>query len=214
MAQTDAQTLIEGMLRTYRDLTTYQDDGSVAIQAKDQSSVQRTTFETRFLRPSYFRFKFASPHPYAPLSHVVTTCVCGFDGDEAYLWTKHYEDQPAVHSYESLLMAVAGATGISSGSVHTIAQLLLEGFDGQIVLSLEGATIGEKEAIEGTVCQAVHGKLPDADVNITLFIDPNTKLVRQLTTQFADFTSIEVRRNIRLNDPLDKAAFSRPNGEI
>jgi hypothetical protein len=52
------------------------------------------------------------------------------------------------------------------------------------------------------------------DVNIELFIDPNTKLVRQLTTHFAEFTSIEVRRNIRLNDPLEKAAFSRPNGEI
>ena len=213
MALTDAQRLIEGMLDTYRELTTYQDDGSVAIQAKNEVH-QRTTFETRFLRPSYFRFKFASPHPYAPLSHVVTTCVCGFDGDAAYLWTKHYEDQPKAQSYESLMMAVAAATGISSGSAYTIAQLLLEDFDRQALLSLEDAKVAEQEAIEGTMCQSVHGRLPRANVSITLFIDADTKLVRQLITHFADFTSIELRRNIRLNESLDEAAFSRPKGGI
>ena len=214
MALTDAQKLIDGVFCTYGELTTYQDDGSVSIQTKDENALPRTTFETRFLRPSYFRFKFASPHPHAPLSHIVTTCVCGFDGDAAYLWTKHYEDRPRVQTYESLMMAVAGATGISSGSAHTIAQLLLEDFEGPALLSLENAKIGDDEAIEETVCQSVHGKLTRADVNITLFIDPNTKLVHQLITRFANFTSIEVRRNIRLNEPLDKAAFSRPNGEI
>ena len=214
MALSDAQKLIAEVLGTYRDLTTYQDDGSVAIQAKDEGPLPRTTFETRFMRPSYFRFRFASPHPYAPLSHVVTTCVCGFDGDTAYLWTKHYEDEPQAQNYKNLTMTVAGATGISSGSAHTIAQLLLEGFDRDALLSLKDAKVGHEQAIEGTMCKSVHGRLPRADVNIALFIDPNTKLVHQLITYFADFASIEVRRNIRLNEPLDKAAFSRPDGEI
>jgi hypothetical protein len=53
-----------------------------------------------------------------------------------------------------------------------------------------------------------------AEVDITLFIDPDTMTLRQLTTRFAEFTSTEVRRNIRLNEALDKAVFARPDGAI
>jgi hypothetical protein len=214
MALTDAHKLVEETLRTYRGLTTYQDDGTVSIQTTDQPPVQRATFETRFLRPSYFRFKFAIPHPHPPLSHVVTNCVCGFDGKQAYLWMKHHEDRPKVQKYKSITMAVAGATGISSGSAHTIAQLLLKGFNDKELLSLKNAKLGDKQVMEGKTCRAISGKLPRAKINVALLVDVDTMLLQQLTTDFEDFSSIEIRRNIRVNESLEKRLFACPNGEI
>jgi hypothetical protein len=127
---------------------------------------------------------------------------------------KHYDDPPKVQKYKNMLMAVAGATGISSGSAHTIAQLLLKGFTAQEFLLLDNVKFGKSEVIDGTACQSVHGRLPQAEVEIALYIDPDTMTMRQLTTRFAEFTSMEIRRNIRLNQPLDGAVFARPNGEI
>jgi hypothetical protein len=214
MALTDAHKLVADMLRTYRGLTTYQDDGAVSIQTKNEDPVQRATFETRFLRPSYFRFKFAIPHPHPPLSHVVTNCICGFDGKQAYLWMKHHEDQPKVQKYKSFTMAVAGATGISSGSAHTIAQLLLKGFNDKELLAIENAKLGDKQVVEGKSCHSLYGRLPRAEVNVTLLVDVDTMMLQQLMTDFEDFTSIESRRNIRVNEALEKQLFARPNGEI
>jgi outer membrane lipoprotein-sorting protein len=210
----DAQRLVGDSLAAYRALSTYQDDGYVVVRSKDQSHLQRTSFETRFLRPSYFRFKFSSPHPYPPLAHVVTTCVCGFDGQSAYLCTRHYGNPARVQNYVNIAMAVAGATGISSGSAHTIAQMLLDGLPEHVFASMENAKLGDREVVEGRACQSVHGRIRQADVDITLFIDPDTMTLRQLTTRFAEFTSTEVRRNIRLNEALDKAVFARPDGAI
>lgn len=214
MARKDAKKLLQDTLAVYQGLSSYQDEGFVVIHGKGQERLHRTAFETHFLRPSFFHFKFESPHPYAPLSHVVTTCICGFDGARAYLWTMHYDAPPKLKEYESVVLAVAGATGISSGSAHTIAQLLLDGFDERAFLSLANPVLGEDEVVEGMLCKSVRGQLPRAEIDVTLFIDTGTMTVRKLRTEFAEFTSDEVRRNIRLNQPIERSVFSCPEGEI
>ena len=214
VARTDAKKLLQDTLAVYRGLSSYQDDGFVVIHGKGQERLLRTEFETHFLRPSFFHFKFESAHPYAALSHVVTTCICGFDGARAYLWTMHYDAPPKVQEYQNVVIAVAAATGISSGSAHTIAQLLLDGFNERAFLSLADPVLGEDEVVEGVLCKSVRGMLPGAEIAVSVFIDTGTLTMRKLRTEFADFTSDEVRGNIRLNEPIEKSVFAYPDGEI
>jgi hypothetical protein len=130
------------------------------------------------------------------------------------MWTKHHDDPAKVEEYEDTMMVVAGATGISSGSAHTIAQLLIEDFRGGMFSSLCNVMLGDDEVVDGTPCKSVHGRQPQAEIELMLFIDPVTMTMRRLRTQFAEFLSDEVRRNIRLNDPIEPSMFARPDGEI
>jgi hypothetical protein len=208
-----AERLLQDTLATYQGLSSYQDEGFVLILGKGQERLHRTEFETQFLRPSFFHFRFESPHPHAPLSHVTSTSICGSDGARAYLWTMHYDAPPKVHEYETVVLAVAAATGISSGSAHTIAQLLLEGFNEPTILSPADPVLGGDELVEGVQCKVVSGQLPGTEIGIALFIDAGTMTIRKLRTEFAAFTSDEVRLNIRLNEPIEESVFSWPEGE-
>jgi hypothetical protein len=214
VARTDAEKLLRDTLAVYQGLSSYQDDGYVEVYGKGRERLHRTAFETHFRRPSLFHFKFESPHPHAALSHVVTTSICGFDGTRAYLWSMHYDAPPKLQEYEDVVTAVAAATGISSGSAHTIAQLLLEGFDERALLSLAGPVLGEDEVVEGALCKSVRGKLARADLDVMVSIDTATMTVRKLRTEFVEFTSDEVRRNIRLNEPIERSVFACPEGEL
>jgi hypothetical protein len=214
MPHMEAEDLVRETLATYKRLSSYQDDGYVAILKQGQGSNTRTAFETGFLRPSLFRFQFSSSHPYPPLSHIITTHICGYDKTGAYMWTKHHDDPAKIEKYEDTLMVVAGATGISSGSAHTIAQLLIEDFRGGMFSSLSSVALGDDDVVDGTLCKSVRGTQPDAEIELTLSIDPVTMMIRRLRMQFAEFLSDEVRRNIRLNDAIEPSTFERPNGEI
>jgi len=52
-----------------------------------------------------------------------------------------------VQNYVNIAMAVAGATGISSGSAHTIAQMLLDGLPEHVFASMENAKLGDREVV-------------------------------------------------------------------
>jgi len=209
MERSDAEKLIRDALAMYRELRTYQDDGFVLVRGKGEEALQRTTFRTHFVRPSSFRFEFSSPHPYPPLAHIVTKCICGLDGSTAYLSIKHHDDAARVQDYEDIVMAVAGATGISHGSAYTIAQLLLDNFDEEPFELLDSAPDGD-EVIEGSLCKLVRGKVPRAELDIALTIEPISLTIRKVMTTFPEFTSCEIRRDIRLNEAIAASLFSRP----
>jgi hypothetical protein len=213
MSRFDAKTVLSELGSRYSTLTSYQDEGAVVISPEGKDSRQKVLFETRFLRPSLFRFKFSSPHPYPPLSHIVTTTICGQDSASAFTWSKHHDDTPRVEEPEDLMMAVAGATGISSGSAHTIWQLLFRGASDWLIHFDSLSILGEAN-VEGVSCTVVQGGMSHADVSMKLFIDPQTMAMRRLVSQFESFSSEETRRNIRFNENIDPATFTRPVGEI
>ena len=71
-------------------------------------------------------------------------------------------------------MAIAGATGISSGSAHNIGQLLIEEVGGASFSGLEKLSPERDEIVEGVRCKSIHGNVPGADAEVTIFIDPET----------------------------------------
>jgi hypothetical protein len=214
MSKSDAPELFRAALSMYRQLSSYQDDGAVEVASPKLESRNRVTFETLFVRPSLFRFKFASPHPYPPLAHIITTTICGLDEFGAYMWSKNYDAPSSLEDCESITMAVAGATGISSGSAHNIGHLLLAQIGGSRFADLDKLSLRNDETVEGVRCRLLHGSVPGADADVTLFVDPETLIIPRIDTRFAQFSSQEIRRNIRINEAIDPARMSRPNGEI
>ena len=208
----DANRLLVNVASAYAQMSSYRDDGVVIQKLPTaQGSVPYVTqFSTVYLKPNLFRFKFASPHPYPPLAHVISTHICGFDGATVYLWTQHH-DKPAKVQLEARFgMAVAGATGISGRSVNTIASLLFPELVGVRITDLKQAMMDDDEDFEGTRCHVVRAQNPGG-YEETIWVDHTTLTIRK-AARGSQFPSEEIRRNIRVNEPIEAQIFVRPEG--
>jgi len=119
--QLNARQILTRMAETYANCKTYQDTGIVKTSfiGSDRDSVEETRFSTAFVRPDEFRFEYLSKNN-----------SWGF-GNRYIIWCKGHEVltwwsiDPGTKREQSLALAVASATGVSSGSAHTIPALLL-----------------------------------------------------------------------------------------
>lgn len=209
MSQADAETLLNKTRAAYREFSTYQDSGYSMIRHRDEEERLRTKFETLFVRPSRFRFRFESTHPHEPLRHIITRHECGFDEESAYFWMKHHESPPQIETFESAEIAVGAATGVSNGAAHTISQLLQSGISGGLMELTDLRVVGESE-VDGSVCVEVRGIPERVVLHTSLFIDPEALLIRKISKCFKKFTNDEYRTNICLNAPIDHSNFVRP----
>lgn len=211
MAQSDAHALLHDTLTVYRNLSSYRDEGVVNTESRQRQFSGETTFETMFLQPTFFRFAFSRPHPYPPLAHIITRTICGSDGRGAFMWTKHHDSPAQIESSENLSLAVASATGISSGAAHTIAVMLLGEVRGRRFESLENLSIAGKDTFEGATCHVITGHLREPETDYRMYIDSQKLLLRREVSTFAGFTCDEIRRNIRVNEDIDLSLFQRPS---
>lgn len=172
-----------------------------------------TKFSTSFKKPSLFRFEFASPHPYPPLRHIITRHVIGSDGTTAYSLHKEHEAAARVEIEESLSMAVAGATGISSGSAHTIGRLLFPEVNGLSLMDLVGPFRKRERQFQGVTCYCIGAKHPRGPT-LELWIEKKTLLLRKLVHNAGKVPSEELRQGIRVDQPVKNSIFAVPKGEI
>lgn len=195
----------------YAALMTYQDHGSVRYQI--MGSDQEVAFETNFVRPDLFRFEWSKGHPFPPLRHLVTRSAIWRNAEGAFTWTRYPGEAATMRKDESLRLSVAGATGVSSGSAHTIATLLMpdlwndEPF-GRSVLDLEAPQLAGDEAIDGVAVRCVRGLQRKEPME--LWIGKDDYLVRRVVTTRARFTAIEDRGGILVDAALPSSRFSAP----
>ena len=208
MPHNDAEQLFNDVRAAYRAFSTYQDRGYV-VQHRGHEARTRTTFETLFVRPSTFRFRFESPHPHEPLRHIITRYECGFDDGSAYLWMKQHESPPQIETFDNAEMALGAATGVSGGAAHTMGQLLQSGISGGFMELTDLHVIGETE-VDGHACVEVRGKHERVALHTSVFIDPKALLIRKISVCFDNFSSDEFRTDISVNVPIDRAHFVRP----
>ncbi|HEY9677738.1 MAG TPA: hypothetical protein V6C76_07000 [Drouetiella sp.] len=110
----DAKTIFLQALEKYRTCKSYADEGQVLTTSTDEKRFppQSISFKTYFVRPSYFRFFWNDGY-----------------GDGNSVWcdgkTSHLYFLGKSEEQEHLSAAIAGATGVSSGSAHTIPRLLM-----------------------------------------------------------------------------------------
>ncbi len=111
----DAKSIFDHMLNKYKNCKSYKDEGQVITTYSTESKQhppQQITFKTFFVRPSYFRFYWQDGYSDG------NTVWCDGKKCHTYFLGK-WEEQ------EHMSAAIAGATGVSSGSAHTIPRLLM-----------------------------------------------------------------------------------------
>jgi hypothetical protein len=206
-----AKAIVEKVVARYAAMTTYCDSGAVDTHLNDSDPVLSTTFSTWFRKPSLFRFEFERPHAYPPLRHIVGRNVVGFDGSEAYNWARMGTDAARMAVKENLSLAIAGATGISSGCAHTIGKLLMPGIGGRSILELLEMRQDADMPVDGIPCYSVTAKHPKGG-DVRFLIEKEALLVRRVTTEreTSGHPSTERRERIRVDEPIDDSVFKRP----
>lgn len=203
----NAGEVLQSMVALYASLISYSDTGHVRTKIMASGLVHRKWFSTLYQKPSSFRFTFFCPHPYPQLSHIVTQHVVGFDGSEGYRLTKRPDDAQPLRSSGSLHMALAGATGISSGAAHTIGRLLLPAVGGLSILDLLNPRFNDETAIDGTVCHSITAEFPQGGER-ELWIEKDSLLLRKVIGLRETGRSEEVRENICVNEALEGRLFA------
>ena len=186
-----AKAFIAAVTATYRALPAYSDVGHIrSFRRRDRVTCR---FESSFRSPALFRFAFESPHPYRPLSHHVMRHVIGSAADGPYFFSRSYDGKARLERDEPLDMVVAGATGISRGSAHTIAALLFTEIGGFELEHLTRTRFRRNRIIGGIACKQVSGLHP-AGGRITAFVGQDDLLLRKLI--YARFKQEQLRYNI------------------
>ena len=174
--------IIERMAKTYSTCKSYRDSGvvkTIFIQLWGKRTAEKP-FTTAFVRPDRFRYEYRDNSHTNPNSYIV--------------WRKAQEVQTwwfinsVVEKQESLDMALAGATGVSGGSAHTIPALLLPNeIGGRRITDITEMKRVDDVKLEKTDCFRIEGKF--AGNPTTLWIDKVTFLIRRIDErkQFKSF---------------------------
>lgn len=179
-----AQELLNRMARVYADCKTYRDTGVVKTVFHDKLG-KRTTekpFKTAFVRPERFRFKYTEELLGRKDRYIVWR-----DGKEVQTW---WDIRPGVEKKASLGLALAGATGVSGSSAHTVPALLMpKEVGGRRLTDITEAKRIEDAKLDEAECFRVEGKLVNSPM--TIWIDKKTFLVRRIdsTSKFDDFST-------------------------
>jgi outer membrane lipoprotein-sorting protein len=163
-----AQQILDKMAATYATCKSYRDSGVVTNFFSPQH-IDVKPFRTAFVRPDQFRFEYDDPDPEKPY-------VVWAKAGEVRTW---WYIKPGEQNPPSLGRGIAGATGVSSGSAHTIPNLLLpDQIGGRSMASLTDLTRLPDEAVDDTLCFKLQGKF--ADQPTTLWLEKETHLIRRI----------------------------------
>lgn len=208
------EQILAAMVEVYATCTAYRDAGRVTtrfITPGERDHTEVRPFTTAFIRPDRFRFEFRSQIGEVE-GEWYRYLVCAGGGSVRVWW----DVRPGVEEPESLGLALAGATGVSGSSAHTIPALLLpEAVIGSGLTDLAGVvSLGDAD-LGGVACYRLQGTLvlPPVDPAerlreeewvfretgvrlghvepgpVTVWIDRGTLLVRRIEdgSQFSTF---------------------------
>jgi len=195
-----AKQILEKMATIYATCQSYRDSGAVT-NFFNPDHIDVKPFSTAFVRPGQFRFEYDDPTP-----------------DKSYIvWAKAGEVrtwwyvEPGVKNPTSLGRAIAGATGVSGGSAHTIPNLLLpDEIGGRKLTEMTELVRLPDEVVDGSPCCKLQGKF--ANEPTTLWLEKTTYLVRRIVgeSDLARETTVytpEVDKEI----PAEELKFNSPD---
>lgn len=204
--QTEAKRILNNVFRVYSRLASYQDEG-ILITTKDEATggtIEKMPFKTFFKRPELIRFEWID----FGITKLGQTNLIWFNGKEAFMyWEPDYYEKK-----ESLHLAIAGATGITSRTVTTVFDLLLLDDVGNSTLkTLDKISLLGEEMFEGVRCY--HIKAIEASGEpFEVWIGKNDFLLRKLRREMksSGLTWIyeEIRRKIQVNQSIQDVVFN------
>lgn len=172
----------EILLRTkeiYRECSSYSDSG--IAQLVPPISKTNLEFATFFVRPNKFRFEWRDWHPYFGKELPPT---------ENALWTDGKRTRTKflgkIISEKSLGFAVAGATGVSFGTVLLISKLLMGNYIESSLdwFNMSDPRILDEEVVGNSPCYHLVGTVESTDDH-DAWIDIHEFLVRRLSHKIA-----------------------------
>jgi hypothetical protein len=168
--------ILDRMANVYARCRSYRDAGVVQtmfVQANGNRTVKRP-FKTAFVRPDRFRFEYTEKQRVWENRFIVWQ-----NGRDVRTW---WSVRPGVEKPESLGLAIAGATGVSGGSAHTIpAQLLPTEIGGRQLTEMRDVKRAEDAKLDKVDCFRIEGKFVDSPM--TVWIDSHTFLVRRIDSK-------------------------------
>jgi len=201
VSQTQApapQEIVKKMAERYAALSSYQDSGVVETVTEGPLARRATDigFKTHFTRPNKLRFEWLA---YSAVSSIEKNAVWS-DGVKAFGFYSWEPDQ--VETKEDIGMAVAGATGVSQSSAHTVPELLISEIGGFSLTELTKLTLKKEEVFEGEDCYVIEGYHPNGEA-WQLWIGKKDFLLRKfrkpsLKDEFAE----EIHREIKVDGKI------------
>jgi outer membrane lipoprotein-sorting protein len=200
---------IKQMIATYSAATSYSDHGTVVTRVEGNPPRGGTlSFETAFIRGGRFRFEFGERDD---------QYVLWSDGEHAYSYwpaAARIGQQVTTDYGPHLERVIAGATGVSSGTAHTIPTMLMPQLgEAAYMLSLLNLRVDGTEEIDGHHCVRIIGNEPRGDV-MTLWIDRDLHLLRRIASgyRFKTFEAHYVTTyEPSLNTPIDTRRLEPPD---
>ncbi len=169
----EADTVLVQVDLTYRGLTSYSDKGF--MESRDQpdsaeTEIHKLTFSTHFRRPNFFRFEWCDSD-----REGVNVIWC--DGENAF--AKYSYENKARHA-ETLRLAIAGATGVSSGTAYTISTLLMEDVGRRKLTDMRDSVYRGAEIVNGEDCH----HLQDANRDRHIFISKSKSTILRIDEDY------------------------------
>ena len=156
----EADTVLAQVGLTYRELKSYSDKGFMESRDHPDSpelDIRKWTFSTHFRRPNFFRFEWCCSD-----REGVNVIWC--DGENAF--AKYSYENRARH-VENLSRAIAGATGISGGTAHTVSSLLMEEVGGRKLTDMKHVNYLGTEIVNGEDCHHLQHSIRDQHIFIS-----------------------------------------------
>jgi thiol-disulfide isomerase/thioredoxin len=182
-----AQAILDAMGQAYAACSSYRDTGTVetTFMDSDGTRVETKTFSTVFVRPDLFRFEYR-----AGSGAFATRFIVWRSADDVRTWWTLQGEQTG----KPLSRALAGATGVSSGSAHTVPVLLMpvEVTGASLTTILRDLKRLEDADVGGVPCYGVRGTFGPS--RTAVWIDRRTHLLREINTEtkFPDFRTVQV----------------------
>ena len=207
----NARAYLEEVVSRYRGLTTCSDQGRSQRPHCRQDEV--CIFETDYRAPGDFRFSFDTPHPYRPLRHRVSRKIVGIADSQPYFFSRTHSGARRLDHPESLDFAIAGATGISQGTAHTIAALLFSEVSGFSLLDLHRIRFRPHRVVDNVRCVSVTGLHPLArGGRFTAWFGEQDFLLRRMV--FNHSLTEELRTNIQVGHSIANERFIPPRVDV
>jgi outer membrane lipoprotein-sorting protein len=204
-----AQQILDKAASTYATCKSYRDSGVVTNDFGPHNATDRyprhvdvKPFRTAFVRPDQFRFEYDDLTPDKPY-------IVWAKGRDVRKW---WHIKPGVEKLSSLDDGLAGATGVSSGSAHTIPVLLLpDRLSGAKLSAMTDLTRLPDETLDGTPCFKLQGKYGFGKQPRTVWFEKATFLIRRIAegTGLAKSTT-DYRPEVNKEIPAKELEFNAP----
>ena len=205
-----AHQIMDQVIATYASCDSYLDEGEVRTLFLDPrgNHTEVKPFSTAFVRPWDFRFEFKHrKDEHGDWQRYIVWS----DAQSIRNW---WSIDPGVKSFESLTMAIAGATGVSSGSALAIPSLLLPEFMVKRYGSLIDLELAGEEKVDGDDAYRIEAK-DGTGRALTLWVDKDSLLIVKTfeRKKFESFeaettTTYKPRANVKV--AMEKLAFDAP----